>query len=352
MSSLSSPALTAVFVAAAAVIWVAGTYLSRATDAIDGRLGLGSAFGGLILLAIATNLPEIAITVSAASSGHVDLAVGNLIGGIAIQTIVLAALDARTRGRPLTFYAGSLTVLLEASLVIATLVVAIMTTQLPPTTQIGGLSPGTVAVAGVWVAGLLVINRARKGLPWRAEAIGANPGRSSTDRAKGKEPRPFAGVGTWVVAGVFALAAILTLGAGLAIEGSGSELAGRIGLSGAVFGATVLAASTALPELSTGLASIKLGDHQLAFSDIFGGNAFLPVLFVVADLVAGTPALPTAAPTDLWMAGLGVALTVVYAVGLVFRPQRQFGVLGPDSIVALGVYGLGIVGLLVIGQGP
>jgi cation:H+ antiporter len=77
----------------------------------------------------------------------------------------------------------------------------------------------------------------------------------------------------------------------VAIERSGSELADRIGLSGAVFGATILAVSTALPEVSTGLASIKLGDHELAFADIFGSNAFLPVLFVVAELIAGSPAL-------------------------------------------------------------
>jgi cation:H+ antiporter len=348
VSALSSPLLVAAFAAFAGAIWIAGTYLSRATNALDGRLGLGSAFGGLILLAIATNLPETAITVSAASSGKLDLAVGNLVGGIAIQTVVLAALDARTRGRPLTFYAGSLMVVLEASLVIATLIVAIMTTQLPATTQFGGLSPGTAAIALVWMAGLFVINRARKGLPWRAEAIDAKPGRASADRARGKEPVPLRSLGTRAVAGLFALAALVTLGAGVGIEESGSELAGRVGLSGAVFGATILAASTALPELSTGFASIKLGDHQLAFSDIFGGNAFLPVLFVVADLVAGAPALPTAAPTDLWMAGLGVALTVVYAAGILFRPQRQYGVLGPDSLVALGIYALGIVGLFAI----
>src|SRR5438046_559592 len=61
MSSLPSAVLAAIFVVAAAVIWIAGIQLSGQTDVLSERLHLGSALGGLILLAIATNLPEIAI---------------------------------------------------------------------------------------------------------------------------------------------------------------------------------------------------------------------------------------------------------------------------------------------------
>ena len=34
-------------------------------------------------------------------------------------------------------------------------------------------------------------------------------------------------------------------------------------------------------------------------SDIFGGNAFLPTLFILADLIAGKAALPAAKATDI-----------------------------------------------------
>jgi cation:H+ antiporter len=351
VSGLASVWLVVIFLAAAAAIWVAGIQLSNTTDALDTRLGLGSALGGLILLAFATNLPEIVITVTAAASGHLDLAVGNLLGGIAIQTAVLAVLDgARGGERPLTFLGASLVLVLEAGLVIACVVAGLMTSQLPAKTNVLGVSPGTLGIVVLWLAGLVVIRRAQRGLPWQAEAIGSAPGRSRPAKTQGTEPQAMKTAATTKVAAIFALAAVVTAVAGILIEESGSELASRLGLSGAVFGATVLAATTALPEISTGLQSVKIGDHQLAFSDIFGGNAFLMVVFLLADLVGGTPALPQAHDTDLWMAGLGVVLTAIYLAGLVIRPQRRIARLGADSIAVVGVYAIGIAGLVLIAR--
>jgi cation:H+ antiporter len=94
VSGLVWPVQLLVFVACAAAIWVAGVRLSDETDVLATRLHLGSALGGMILLAVATNLPEIAITASAAVSGEVGVAVGNILGGIAIQAVVLVVLDA------------------------------------------------------------------------------------------------------------------------------------------------------------------------------------------------------------------------------------------------------------------
>jgi cation:H+ antiporter len=303
----------------------------------------------LILLSIATDLPEIAITVSAAVSNNLELAVGNLIGGVALQTLVLVALDASYPDRPLTHSVGSLIVVLEASIVIGVLVVALMATQLPATTHVVGVSPGTFAIVLIWLGGLFLVSRARRGIPWQVHAPEANPGRSTMHRAAGKGHQPFSDRPTWQVGLIFGAAALATLAAGVLIEESGSRIADHVGLQGAVFGATILAAATALPELSTGIASVKLGDNELAFSDIFGGNAFLPVLFLLADLLAGHPALPAAAATDLWMAGLGIVLTLVFMLGLLLRPQRQYlRRFGIDSILAVVVYALGIAGLVLL----
>src|SRR5438105_11706949 len=85
--------LIPLFVAGAVAVWLAGILLSNTTDVIDTRFGLGEALGGLVLLAIATNLPEIAIVVSASLAHNIGIAIGNILGGIAIQTVVLVILD-------------------------------------------------------------------------------------------------------------------------------------------------------------------------------------------------------------------------------------------------------------------
>ena len=119
--------LVLIFGVAAAAVWVAGIQLSNSTDSLDLRLGLGEALGGAILLAVATNLPEIAITSSAALSHNLGIAIGNILGGIAIQTVVLVALDvAMGPESALTTRAASLVLGLESMLVIAVLAISVM----------------------------------------------------------------------------------------------------------------------------------------------------------------------------------------------------------------------------------
>jgi cation:H+ antiporter len=352
VSSWSSWLLLLIFVACAAAIWVAGIHLSNTTDVLSERLHLGTALGGVILLAVATNLPEIAITASAALARHLDVAVGNVLGGIAIQTVVLVVLDAagvRPR-KPLTYLAASLTLLLEGGLVVALLLVVVMSTQLPASLIAFRLTPGAVLIAVLWGLGLLLVRRAGRGLPWHegGDAPDSQEKPRGHSRAAKESQASARGVSTARAALVFAAAAAVTLVAGVFIERSGEELFGRLGMSGVLFGATVLAAATSLPEVSTGLTSTRLGDYQLAISDIFGGNAFLPVLFLLATVLSGQAVLPRAHHTDIYLTALGALLTVVYMAGLVFRPQRQRLRMGVDSITVLILYALGIAGLAVI----
>jgi cation:H+ antiporter len=340
--------LIAAFIAAAAVIWVAGIWLVRTTDAIDTHFNLGSAFGGLLLLGIATSLPEIAITVSAALYHHYAVIIGNLIGGIAIQTVVLVFLDAAMREkRALSFSAASLTLVLEANAVVLVTVAAIMAMRTPAVIPGTPISAASVLIALLWIAGLWLVHWARRGLPWKAEAVDAKPGRAYHERRRVINHPPFQKKSIGTIMAIFTVAAIATLAAGVVLEETGTRLAIQFGVATGLFAATFIAASTALPELSTGIASVKLGDYALAFSDIFGGNAFMPALFLVADLIAGRAILSTATQNDMWFAALGVLLTGIYIIGLIVRPRRLFLRVGLDSLLVLVLYVAGIAVLFL-----
>lgn len=347
---ISLPLLSVFFGVAAAIVWVAGIYVSKTADVLSSRFGLGEALGGAILLAIVTNLPEIAITASGAMRNQLGIATGNILGGIAIQTVVLVILDAFGLGKkaPLTSHAASLDLVLEALLVVAVLTVVVMGHQLPDSLIWKGITPDDVLISGTWIAGLYLIGKARNALPWqsRGEAPGGQRRRTTLQKRERADQKKSST--TWAVT-VFVIAAVATLAAGVVLQQTSETIAKHLGMTGVVFGATILAAVTALPEVSTGLAAVKLGDYKLAISDIFGGNAFLPVIFLVATLVSGKSVLPGATKSDMYLTALGMLLTVVYVYGLVFRPRRQIGRVGIDSVVVLVLYVLGVAGLFAIG---
>jgi cation:H+ antiporter len=160
-SGLGFGPLVLIFLAAAGAIWLAGIHLSSATDALDIRLGLGEAIGGVILLALATNLPEIAIM----------------------------------------------------------LAIVVMGAQLPATHLLGRIEPASLMLAIFWVVGVFLISRARRGLPWH-DTTGTAPGGQAKPRGHSKtgsvEKMALGRAGS-----VFAVGAAVTLGAGIVLEQSG-----------------------------------------------------------------------------------------------------------------------------------
>lgn len=170
LNALLLPVLLAIFAVAAIAISIAGIHLSDTTNILSKRFGLGEALGGMIILAIVTNLPEIAIVVSASLQHNVGIAVGNILGGTAFQTVVLVILDLFGLGRldSLTYKSASLILVLESSLVLVVLSFVVVGHQLPSSIIFFRITPIDLLIFIAWIAGILLINKAQKGLPWVA----------------------------------------------------------------------------------------------------------------------------------------------------------------------------------------
>ena len=331
--------------------WVAGVVLSDATDQVDSRFNLVEALGGLILLGVAGTLPELAITASAAINGDLGLATGNLLGGIAMQTLVLVLLDATSRSRtPLSSLSKVLEPIIEAIFVILLVTMALLGPLLPASVAIGPVSPISLLIVIVWLFGLVVLNRLRTSERWTTvtEHVEARMVAPSPGPVEGVRPNRYDGASTRKVVVAFGLASLVTLVAGVVLEQSGNALADDWCINGVVFGATILAAVTALPEISTGIRAVRLGQVGLAMGDIFGGNQVQMTLFLLADILAGKPVLQTVDASSSWLGGIGVVVTAFFAGGLVIRPPRKLAGIGPDSWLVLLFYGIGLAGLVRI----
>lgn len=340
MSVLPTWGLLAAFLATAGVIWWAGIILAFTTDTIDTHFGWGEGVGGAVLLAVATNLPEIAILIGCAFTNSMDLAVGNILGGIAIQTVVLVILDGPgLRARiPLMSTVRSLTIVVQGMVVISVLMFCIIGALLPRTMIAFRITPVEVAILVFWLCGLWLTAQNEDREAWKV-------GHEHMIEAAPKVVRSLT-IRKAIV--LFAAAAVATLICGVAVELTSVELASRFHISGVIFGATFLSAVTALPEVTTGLAAVKVGSFELAISDVIGGNAFLPVLFLLGSLLSGKALLPDAQGPDLYLTALGALLTAVYCAGAIFRSKRMLFGTGIDSLIVLLLYIIGIAGLFFI----
>lgn len=89
------------FGAAAVAVLIAAPLLVDAADEIAEITGLAETFVGVVALALATTLPELATSTAAVRMGALDLAVGNLYGSNAMNMSVLVWLDALYTDAPL-----------------------------------------------------------------------------------------------------------------------------------------------------------------------------------------------------------------------------------------------------------
>lgn len=89
------------YAAAAAVVVAAALWLPFAAEALAAAMHWSESFVGTLLVALATTLPELAVTVAAVRIGALDLAIGNLVGSNLFNLAILGLDDLLYLGGPL-----------------------------------------------------------------------------------------------------------------------------------------------------------------------------------------------------------------------------------------------------------
>jgi len=332
------------FALGSAAIWWAGTRLEHYTDVIARRTGLGRAFAGLLLLAGATSLPELATTLTAVVLlDNPTLAVHNLIGGVALQTVVLVWADAvKGRRGALTWFSPAFVLLIEGVGLLMLLQLTILGMTARDAATVGGVSVWLILLALAYVGVLHLVYRYRGQPRWTPELSDDFPREEpahAPEEAGVEDERPLGRV-WWL----FAFMSLVVLAGGWLSATTVEVLAAQTGLGDAFLGATLLALGTSLPEVSTTTAAVRQGRYTVAVSNIFGSNAFDVSLLLLADLLfRGGTVMAHGGETLVLVAALGSLLTAIYLWGLIERENRTVFGIGWDSAAALLAYLAGMV---------
>jgi len=335
------PVDVGVLVGATAVIAVAGWRLAAVADAIADRTGIGEALTGAVLLGATTSLPGITASVTAAASGHAQLALSNAVGGITAQTMFLAIADIAHREANLEHAAASPTNILQAGLLIALLAI-ILLAMLGPDVDVLGIHPATVLLFGGYLFGLRIARRTRKDPMWQ-------PRRTRETREDQPDDQSFRGPSTPALFVRLAVLGAIVGVAGWAVARAGLGLAEGTGLDESIVGGFLTAISTSLPELLVAVAAVRQGALTLAVGGVLGGNAF-DTLFAAASDVAYRPGsiYAAASPREAFHVGLGILLSSLLVMGLVRRERRGIANIGFESFSILVLYGLGMLTLVAM----
>ena len=320
-----------VFGAAALVIAVGGTRMTRTADHLADLTGIGEAIFGAVLLGGATSLPGIVTSVATAFEGFPEIAISNAVGGIAAQTTFLAIADITYRHANLEHAAASVENLMQGALLSTLLAFPLLAMSAPPV-HFFGIHPLSVALVGYYIFGIKLIAEAHSASLWRPrETPETTIDETHEEEATGPQIHRM-----WLV---FAVLALVVAAAGFTVAQTGIALAERTGLSATIVGGLLTAVVTSLPELVTSVAAVRREALTLAVGGIIGGNSF-DVLFVAfADVGFRSGSIYHAIDTrQVFIIALTLLLTGVLLMGLLRREKSGVLGIGFESFLVLVLY--------------
>jgi cation:H+ antiporter len=281
-----------------ALLIAGGEALVRGASKLAISLGISPLVVGLTVVAFGTSSPELAVSMQAAMSGTVDIALGNVVGSNIFNVLFILGLSA----------------LIAPLIVSAQVVRQEVPVMLGASMLVFGMSLDgrIVRVEAVLLFGLLIVYTAF--LIWQSrretQAIQQEYAGETHVAHRGWDERLPAQIGL-IVIGLVLLAFgsrwLVEAAVGIAKSFGGSEL---------VIGLTIVAAGTSLPEVAASVTAAIRGQRDIAVGNVVGSNTFN--LLGVLGLSGLVAPLPLAVQTALLDFDMLVMLAVAFACLPVF----------------------------------
>ena len=296
-----------------ALLYFGGEFLLRGAVSVALRLKLPPLLIGLTIVACATSMPELLVTVTAGLEGVSDVGVGNIVGSNIANILLILGVGAVIKPIDINPNMGlrDLYVMLLATAAFIFFALAGEFDRIHSLGMLLGLS------LYIWFS-------YRQDRPRRIEV----------------EEEVLEEVGEKPCSIPFALL-LLALGLGGLVGGSEMLIDGAVtlaraaGVSETVIGLTLVAIGTSLPELATAIVAGLRGHSDVALGNVIGSNIFniLLIIGVLALIVPFTVAEQVVS-LDMWVMG-AVSLLVLPFVAFGWRIGRSSGVL---FLLAYGGY--------------
>jgi cation:H+ antiporter len=326
-----------VFALSAAVIVFAGAKLTRHGNRIADETGLGGLWIGVVLMASATSLPEILTGMSAARMNEPDLAAGDLIGSNMANMLILGIVDLLHRQKRLWQQAAAEHAL-SAGLAIFLTGLAAFFVLNERDVKLGPMGLFSSLLLLLYVLGMRLVFR-QENLKRRQREQ-----EKVIEKQAADEPRRAGSRGALRRAGIgFGASTLALVVASPVLAGSARAIVEQSGVSATFIGTSLMGITTSLPELVTAIAAVRLGAFDLAVGNLFGSNAFNMAAFFFVDLAFGRGSVFTAASQANAMAALwSILLMSLALMGIIYRAEKRYLLIEPDSLLIVLGYCLGL----------
>lgn len=293
------------FFAAAAVIVFAATKLSLYGDVIAENTKLGGMFVGMLLIAGATSLPEVATSVAGVYQDAPNIAAGNLLGSNGFNMMLLAVvflIEARKK----TSRAISMNQALMGALAVMLIALVTFLISARLTIKVGWFGLDSIFILVCYVVSVALINRGGAG--------SAEDEDESTSKSKKVKPAVLR----------FSLWAVVLIAVTPFMVNSAEQIAIITGLGNTFVGTTLVAMITSLPELTTTLAAIRIGAGEMAVGNLFGSNMFNMFALGLTDvLYIQAPFFPLISDSFVFVGLVGLVMTIFGLIGSMLKSERD-----------------------------
>lgn len=251
-------------------------FFVNGASAVARKLRVPAIIIGLTIAAIGTSLPELAISITSAIKGSVDISIGNIVGSNMFNMLIVIGITACIS--PIIVKSSSKKFDYPIMVIVTLLLLLFSVDTILDKTNINVITrTESIVLLLIFVLYIFAnVNNARKERKFSLV--------ESNEKVQ-KEPKKELNVFLIIIFIIFGLAAVVF--GGECVSTAAQFLAAKAGMSDALIGVTVVALGTSLPELATSIVAAKKGENDLALGNILGSN-ILNIVLVVGSVGAIT----------------------------------------------------------------